>query len=153
MAVTVITTTTKERKEKERRSNERTVLVAVPRFIAGVGHDEVVVAVVVVVLAAASSTTAAPAVGVVGPVAGLAEGVEVQAVRAVEEVQLVLYAAREGRGVSVVAVERPVVPALDSQPVSQRWLRPGGQNGQHPQRRHDERGAARGVSDVCRRHG
>ena len=86
------------------------MLVAVPRFIAGVGHDEVVVAVVVVVLAAASSTTAAPAVGVVGPVAGLAEGVEVQAVRAVEEVQLVLYAAREGRGVSVVAVERPVVP-------------------------------------------
>ena len=125
------------------------MLVAVPRFIAGVGHDEVVV----VVLAASSSTTAAPAVGVVGPVAGLAEGVEVQAVRAVEEVQLVLYATREGRGVGVVAVERTVVPALDSQPVSQRWLRPGGQNGQHRQRRHAERRAARGVSDGCRRHG
>ena len=143
----VFVITKKEGKEKERRSNERTVLV--PRFIAGVGHDEVVV----VVLAASSSTTAAPAVGVVGPVAGLAEGVEVQAVRAVEEVQLVLYATREGRGVSVVAVERTVVPALDSQPVSQRWLRPGGQNCQHRQRRHDERRAARGVSDGCRRHG
>lgn len=117
-------------------------MTTLPRLIASVVHDEVVVG----VLAAATASTSSPTVRIVGPVAGLAEGVEVQAIRAVEEVQFVFYTAGERRRVGVVAVERSVVSAFDSEPVGERWLRPSGQNGQH-RHRYEERGA-RDVSVV-----